>query len=121
MSPEPFPVLQGATDSEKRVQHLTLENEALKQSLTLTRDLLRHWAPGPPARAAQVFCFLAATSLQSGAPATLPRLPQDLVLAETEVGAQTVHGSRDGLCRSGPSGRLMPVGEPLPTPCGASE
>lgn len=43
----------GATDSEKRVQHLTLENEALKQSLTLTRDLLRHWGPGPPARAAQ--------------------------------------------------------------------
>nr|XP_019572647.1 PREDICTED: kinesin-like protein KIFC2 isoform X5 [Rhinolophus sinicus] len=43
----------GATDSEKRVQHLTLENEALKQSLTLTRDLLRHWDPGPPARAPQ--------------------------------------------------------------------
>ncbi|XP_074172643.1 kinesin-like protein KIFC2 isoform X7 [Rhinolophus sinicus] len=53
VSPEPFPVLQGATDSEKRVQHLTLENEALKQSLTLTRDLLRHWDPGPPARAPQ--------------------------------------------------------------------
>ncbi|XP_010628791.1 kinesin-like protein KIFC2 isoform X3 [Fukomys damarensis] len=33
----------GATDSEKRVQHLTLENEALKQSLSLTRDLLLHW------------------------------------------------------------------------------
>ncbi|KAF6269708.1 kinesin family member C2 [Rhinolophus ferrumequinum] len=44
----------GATDSEKRVQHLTLENEALKHSLTLTRDLLRHWGPGPPARAPQV-------------------------------------------------------------------
>ncbi|KAF6269706.1 kinesin family member C2 [Rhinolophus ferrumequinum] len=43
----------GATDSEKRVQHLTLENEALKHSLTLTRDLLRHWGPGPPARAPQ--------------------------------------------------------------------
>ncbi|XP_019485692.1 PREDICTED: kinesin-like protein KIFC2 isoform X1 [Hipposideros armiger] len=43
----------GATDSEKRVQHLTLENEALKQSLTLTRDLLRHWGPGPRARAPQ--------------------------------------------------------------------
>ncbi|XP_020026565.2 kinesin-like protein KIFC2 isoform X2 [Castor canadensis] len=43
----------GATDSEKRVQHLTLENEALKQSLTLTRDLLLHWGPGPPARAPQ--------------------------------------------------------------------
>lgn len=43
----------GATDSEKRVQHLTLENEALKQSLTLTRDLLRHWGPGPRTRAPQ--------------------------------------------------------------------
>ncbi|XP_075861030.1 kinesin-like protein KIFC2 isoform X2 [Microcebus murinus] len=43
----------GATDSEKRVQHLTLENEALKQSLSLTRDLLLHWAPGPLARAPQ--------------------------------------------------------------------
>ncbi|XP_037659115.1 kinesin-like protein KIFC2 isoform X2 [Choloepus didactylus] len=36
----------GATDSEKRVQHLTLENEALKQSLSLMRDLLLHWGPG---------------------------------------------------------------------------
>ncbi|KAL2767386.1 kinesin-like protein KIFC2 isoform 1 [Daubentonia madagascariensis] len=43
----------GATDSEKRVQHLTLENEALKQSLSLTRDLLLHWGPGPPPRAPQ--------------------------------------------------------------------
>ncbi|XP_023376085.1 kinesin-like protein KIFC2 isoform X5 [Pteropus vampyrus] len=43
----------GATDSEKRVQRLTLENEALKQSLTLTQDLLRHWGPSPPARAPQ--------------------------------------------------------------------
>ncbi|XP_012503555.1 PREDICTED: kinesin-like protein KIFC2 isoform X2 [Propithecus coquereli] len=43
----------GATDSEKRVQHLTLENEALKQSLSLTRDLLLHWAPGPLPRAPQ--------------------------------------------------------------------
>uniref|UniRef100_A0A2K5QZS7 Kinesin family member C2 n=1 Tax=Cebus imitator TaxID=2715852 RepID=A0A2K5QZS7_CEBIM len=43
----------GATDSEKRVQHLTLENEALKQSLSLTRDLLLHWGPGPPTRASQ--------------------------------------------------------------------
>ncbi|XP_046304946.1 kinesin-like protein KIFC2 isoform X6 [Marmota monax] len=43
----------GATDSEKRVQHLTLENEALKQSLSLTRDLLLHWGPGPPTRAPQ--------------------------------------------------------------------
>ncbi|XP_039110093.1 kinesin-like protein KIFC2 isoform X2 [Hyaena hyaena] len=43
----------GATDSEKRVQHLTLENEALKQSLSLTRDLLLHWAPGPSTRAPQ--------------------------------------------------------------------
>lgn len=59
VSPEPFLVLQGATDSEKRVQHLTLENEALKQSLTLTRDLLRHWGPGPRARAPQVFSLAA--------------------------------------------------------------
>ncbi|XP_036904719.1 kinesin-like protein KIFC2 isoform X3 [Sturnira hondurensis] len=43
----------GATDSEKRVQHLTLENEALKQSLILTQDLLRHWSPGPYTRAPQ--------------------------------------------------------------------
>ncbi|XP_053414780.1 kinesin-like protein KIFC2 isoform X2 [Nycticebus coucang] len=43
----------GATDSEKRVQHLTLENEALKQSLSLTRDLLLHWGPGAPPRAPQ--------------------------------------------------------------------
>ncbi|XP_039702077.1 kinesin-like protein KIFC2 isoform X7 [Pteropus medius] len=43
----------GATDSEKRVQRLTLENEALKQSLTLTQDLLRHWGPSPSARAPQ--------------------------------------------------------------------
>ncbi|XP_026265576.1 kinesin-like protein KIFC2 isoform X3 [Urocitellus parryii] len=43
----------GATDSEKRVQHLTLENEALKQSLSLTRDLLLNWGPGPPTRAPQ--------------------------------------------------------------------
>ncbi|XP_036278463.1 kinesin-like protein KIFC2 [Pipistrellus kuhlii] len=43
----------GATDSEKRVQHLTLENEALKQSLILTQDLLRHWGAGPPVRAPQ--------------------------------------------------------------------
>ncbi|KAM9626347.1 kinesin-like protein KIFC2 [Trichechus inunguis] len=40
----------GATDSEKRVQHLTLENEALKQSLSLMRELLLHWGPGPPSR-----------------------------------------------------------------------
>ncbi|XP_032616702.1 kinesin-like protein KIFC2 isoform X2 [Hylobates moloch] len=43
----------GATDSEKRVQHLTLENEALKQSLSLMRDLLLHWGSGPPIRAPQ--------------------------------------------------------------------
>ncbi|CAO2601878.1 Kinesin-like protein KIFC2 [Lemmus lemmus] len=43
----------GATDSEKRVQHLTLENEALKQSLSLTRELLLHWGPGPVSRAPQ--------------------------------------------------------------------
>ncbi|XP_004472093.1 kinesin-like protein KIFC2 isoform X2 [Dasypus novemcinctus] len=43
----------GATDSEKRVQHLTLENEALKQSLSLMRELLLHWAPGPSLGAPQ--------------------------------------------------------------------
>ncbi|XP_006162501.1 kinesin-like protein KIFC2 isoform X3 [Tupaia chinensis] len=43
----------GATDSEKRVQHLTLENEALKQSLSLMRDLLLHWGPGPATRTPQ--------------------------------------------------------------------
>lgn len=43
----------GATDSEKRVQHLTLENEALKQSLILAQDLLRHWGAGLPPRAPQ--------------------------------------------------------------------
>ncbi|XP_069847751.1 kinesin-like protein KIFC2 [Dipodomys merriami] len=43
----------GATDSEKRVQHLTLENEALKQSLSLTRDLLLHWGPSPSTRPPQ--------------------------------------------------------------------
>lgn len=62
MTPESFPLLQGATDSEKRVQRLTLENEALKQSLTLAQDLLRHWGPSPPARAPQVFCSLAITA-----------------------------------------------------------
>ncbi|XP_074055595.1 kinesin-like protein KIFC2 [Macrotis lagotis] len=40
----------GVTDSEKRIQHLTLENEALKQSLSLTRDLLLQWGPGPLVR-----------------------------------------------------------------------
>ncbi|XP_048214324.1 kinesin-like protein KIFC2 isoform X1 [Perognathus longimembris pacificus] len=44
----------GATDSEKRVQHLTLENEALKQSLSLTRDLLLHWGPSPATRPSQL-------------------------------------------------------------------
>nr|XP_023418138.1 kinesin-like protein KIFC2 isoform X3 [Cavia porcellus] len=43
----------GATDSEKRVQYLTLENEALKQSLSLTRDLLLHWGPSLSTRAPQ--------------------------------------------------------------------
>ncbi|XP_017914242.1 PREDICTED: kinesin-like protein KIFC2 isoform X6 [Capra hircus] len=43
----------GATDSEKRVQHLTLENKALKQSLSLTQDLLLHWGPAPNTRAPQ--------------------------------------------------------------------
>uniref|UniRef100_A0A8C2VF13 Kinesin-like protein n=1 Tax=Chinchilla lanigera TaxID=34839 RepID=A0A8C2VF13_CHILA len=45
--------MPGTTDSEKRVQHLTLENEALKQSLSLTRDLLLHWGPSPFTRAPQ--------------------------------------------------------------------
>lgn len=49
-----FSLRQGATDSEKRVQHLTLENEALKQSLSLMRDLLLHWGPAPSTRAPQV-------------------------------------------------------------------
>uniref|UniRef100_A0A8C0R4Z7 Kinesin-like protein n=1 Tax=Canis lupus dingo TaxID=286419 RepID=A0A8C0R4Z7_CANLU len=53
VSLEGFSLRQGATDSEKRVQHLTLENEALKQSLSLTRDLLLHWGPGPSTRAPQ--------------------------------------------------------------------
>ncbi|XP_016072129.1 PREDICTED: kinesin-like protein KIFC2 isoform X2 [Miniopterus natalensis] len=44
---------QGATDSEKSIQHLTLENETLKQSLILIRDLLRHWGPGLPTRVPQ--------------------------------------------------------------------
>ncbi|XP_044100670.1 kinesin-like protein KIFC2 isoform X6 [Neovison vison] len=48
-----FSLRQGATDSEKRVQHLTLENEALKQSLSLMRDLLLHWGPAPSTRAPQ--------------------------------------------------------------------
>lgn len=61
VSLEGFSLHQGATDSEKRVQHLTLENEALKQSLSLTRDLLLHWGPGPSTRAPQV-SSLAATS-----------------------------------------------------------
>lgn len=59
MSLERFSLRQGATDSEKRVQHLTLENEALKQSLSLTRDLLLHWGPGPSTRAPQVFSLVA--------------------------------------------------------------
>ncbi|XP_058421186.1 kinesin-like protein KIFC2 isoform X2 [Diceros bicornis minor] len=53
VSPEGFSLHQGTTDSEKRVQHLTLENEALKQSLSLTRHLLLHWGPGPPPRTPQ--------------------------------------------------------------------
>lgn len=53
MGPDDVPLCQGVTDSEKRVQHLTLENEALKQSLSLTRDLLLHWVPGPLTRPPQ--------------------------------------------------------------------
>lgn len=80
VSLEGFSLRQGATDSEKRVQHLTLENEALKQSLSLTRDLLLHWGPGPSTRAPQV-SSLAATipdawgsCTPSWLPATLPRI-----------------------------------------------
>ena len=36
-------------------------NKALKQSLSLTRDLLLHWGPAPHTRAPQVSCFSAAT------------------------------------------------------------
>lgn len=60
MGADDIPVCQGVTDSEKRVQHLTLENEALKQSLNLTRDLLLHWGPGPLPRPPQVLCRSAA-------------------------------------------------------------
>lgn len=71
VSPEGFLLSQGATDSEKRVQHLTLENKALKQSLSLTRDLLLHWGPAPNTRAPQVSCFLAETILAAwGSPTT---------------------------------------------------
>lgn len=59
VGPDDIPLCQGVTDSEKRVQHLTLENEALKQSLSLTRDLLLHWGPGPLPRLSQVLCHLA--------------------------------------------------------------
>ncbi|XP_035315183.1 kinesin-like protein KIFC2 isoform X2 [Cricetulus griseus] len=52
----------GVTDSEKRVQHLTLENEVLKQSLSLAQDLLLRWGPGPLARAQQVSWALGALS-----------------------------------------------------------
>lgn len=81
MSLEGFSLRQGATDSEKRVQHLTLENEALKQSLSLTRDLLLHWGPGPSTRAPQVFS-LVVPFLQSGAPEHLApcNTAQDLML-----------------------------------------
>ncbi|XP_036137126.1 kinesin-like protein KIFC2 isoform X2 [Molossus molossus] len=43
----------GATDSEKRVQHLTLEKEALKQCLIFTGELLKHCSPGFSTRAPQ--------------------------------------------------------------------
>uniref|UniRef100_G3TV55 Kinesin-like protein n=1 Tax=Loxodonta africana TaxID=9785 RepID=G3TV55_LOXAF len=56
----------GATDSEKRVQHLTLENEALKQSLSLMRDLLLHWGPGPHSRDPQVPLSAATTQAPPG-------------------------------------------------------
>uniref|UniRef100_A0ABM5GDI9 Kinesin-like protein n=1 Tax=Pogona vitticeps TaxID=103695 RepID=A0ABM5GDI9_9SAUR len=40
----------GVTDSEKRIHNLTVENEGLKQSLTITRGLLQQLAttPAPP-------------------------------------------------------------------------
>ncbi|XP_040847498.1 kinesin-like protein KIFC2 [Ochotona curzoniae] len=50
---EHFLLGQAATDSEKRVQHLTVENEALKRCLSLARELLLHWGASPPARAPQ--------------------------------------------------------------------
>lgn len=75
MGPKCVHLCQGATDSEKRVQHLTLENEALKQSLNLTRDLLLHWGPGPPTRAPQVSCFLVAALPTHLASATVPKPP----------------------------------------------
>lgn len=93
----------GATDSEKRVQHLTLENEALKQSLSLMRDLLLHWGPGPPTRAPQVPCSRAAAVPAAWGSCTPGMQPQCPSLLGT---------SWDGLCRAAPSGWLMPVGGP---------
>lgn len=86
MHPDGIPLCQGATDSEKRVQHLTLENEALKQSLSLTRELLLHWGPGPLSRAPQVLCCLAVWCLQSKLlyawyPVAVLKPPQDFVCA----------------------------------------
>lgn len=89
-----IPLCQGVTDSEKRVQHLTLENEALKQSLSLTRDLLLHWGPSPLTRAPQVLHCLAAVGSVGQAPYTwCPSLTMDKL--------------RGGLFRVAPSIRLM--------------
>lgn len=78
MGADDIPVCQGVTDSEKRVQHLTLENEALKQSLNLTRDLLLHWGPGPLPRPPQVLC---PRSLYIWHPAAVPEPPQTFMFA----------------------------------------
>ncbi|XP_028918367.1 kinesin-like protein KIFC2 [Ornithorhynchus anatinus] len=50
-----LPMGGGVTDSEKRIENLTAENEGLKQSLRLTRELL--WqlgGPGPGSRPAHL-------------------------------------------------------------------
>lgn len=95
MSFESFLLSQGATDSEKRVQHLTLENKALKQSLSLTRDLLLHWGPAPPNRAPQVSCSLAATEPAARGSCTL-------------VSSNTAWAS-SGLCAHWSRGREPPL------------
>lgn len=80
MNPDGIPLCQGVTDSEKRVQHLTLENEALKQSLSLTRDLLLHWGPGSLTRAPQVL-HLAVVVSEVQAPGKVLKPPRDSVFA----------------------------------------
>lgn len=118
----------GATDSEKRLQYLTLENEALKQSLSLTRDLLLHWGPGRLTRAPQVSCFLGATvpavwgplqpGLQQRCPGLLriPCLPEQRPRALSDLsgpGPRTVDRLWNSPYKSAPSKRLTPMGESL--------